>query len=43
MAGECDRRTFLKTGIAASTGLGLTASGIIAETAAASAQQSRSS
>jgi len=37
----CDRRTFLKTGLAVSAGLGLTASGdIVAETAGASAQQS---
>ena len=34
MDSECDRRTFLKSSLAASTGLGLTASDIIAETAA---------
>lgn len=40
MDSGCDRRTFLKTGLAASTGLGLAASGAIPlETAAAAPQQ----
>jgi len=31
---ECDRRTFLKSSLVVSTGLGLTTSGVLAKTAA---------